>query len=173
MTKAVYVAAILLLSAAIYFSSPISKAQTPVAAALAGRVSSQEEDSMEGVLVSAKRGGSTVTVTVVSDAQGRYSFPRGKLEPGRYALRIRAVGYDLKDPGPVEIALQKTTQLDLNLEKTKDLAAQLTNVEWIMSAPGTEEQKRSLTCVSCHTLERIFRSRYNAADFKKVVQRMG
>ena len=50
---------------------------------------------MEGVLVSAKKAGSTITITVVSDAQGRYSFPAGKLEPGQYALRIRAVGYDL------------------------------------------------------------------------------
>ena len=26
---------------------------------------------------------------------GRYSFPAGRLEPGQYALKIRAVGYDL------------------------------------------------------------------------------
>ena len=42
---------------------------------------------MEGVLVSAKREGSTVTATVVSDAKGRYSFPSSKLAPGRYSLR--------------------------------------------------------------------------------------
>lgn len=54
-------------------------------AALTGLVSSQEEGAtaphragamgtpLEGVLVSAKRAGSTITVTVVSDAQGRYS----------------------------------------------------------------------------------------------------
>ena len=50
---------------------------------------------MEGVLVSAKKAGSTITITVVSDKDGRYSFPASKLEPGQYALRIRAVGYDL------------------------------------------------------------------------------
>ncbi len=50
-------------------------------AALTGQVSSQEEGSMEGVLVSAKKDGSTVTVTVVSDAQGRYAgFSQTKLE---------------------------------------------------------------------------------------------
>ena len=36
--------------------------------ALTGQVRSQEEGRMEGVLVSAKREGSTVTTTVVSDA---------------------------------------------------------------------------------------------------------
>src|SRR6266851_6325822 len=40
--------------------------------ALSGRVSSAEEGAMEGVLVSAKKAGSTITITVVSDAQGRY-----------------------------------------------------------------------------------------------------
>jgi len=62
---------------------------------------------MEGVLVSAKRVGSTITVTVVSDQQGRYSFPEARLEPGRYALRIRAVGYDLESTDPIEIVSGK------------------------------------------------------------------
>ena len=58
--------------------------------ALTGLVSSAEENAMEGVLVSAKRAASTITVTVVSDAQGRYRFPSDKLPPGGYTLRIRA-----------------------------------------------------------------------------------
>jgi virginiamycin B lyase len=47
-------------------------------AALTGLVSSGEEGAMEGVLVSAKREGSTITTTVVTDAQGRYSFPAAR-----------------------------------------------------------------------------------------------
>ncbi|HEV8720737.1 MAG TPA: carboxypeptidase-like regulatory domain-containing protein [Candidatus Binatia bacterium] len=53
--------------------------------ALNGQVSSAEEGPMEGMLVSAKRAGSTITTTVVSDDQGRYTFPSKKLEPGQYA----------------------------------------------------------------------------------------
>ena len=67
-------------------------------AALTGTVTTAENEPMEGVLVSAKRDGSTATVTVVSDQQGRYSFPAAKLVPGHYALRIRAAGYDLSGP---------------------------------------------------------------------------
>ena len=48
---------------------------------------------MEGVLVSAKRAGSKITLTVVSDEHGQYSFPRNRLDPGQYSVRIRAVGY--------------------------------------------------------------------------------
>ena len=44
-------------------------------AALTGRVTSVEEGPMEGVLVSAKKTGSTITITVVSDSQGQYRFP--------------------------------------------------------------------------------------------------
>src|ERR1700687_2521595 len=62
--------------------------------ALAGKVSAGQ-GALEGVLVSAKKDGSNVTVTVVSDKDGYYSFPAARLEAGPYSLRIRAVGYDL------------------------------------------------------------------------------
>ena len=95
--------------------------------ALSGKVASQQEGAMEGVLVSAKRAGSTMTVTVVSDAQGRYSFPRERLTPGKYSVRIRAVGYELPNPGTaqVEVTGKETAALDLNLVKTRNLAHQL------------------------------------------------
>ena len=70
---------------------------------------------MEGVLVTVRREGARFTVTVVSDAQGRCSFPSDRLEPGPYAVSIRAVGYELPDPGQIMVDAQKTTQLDLNL----------------------------------------------------------
>jgi virginiamycin B lyase len=145
-----------------------AQAQTP--AALTGQVTSAEEGAMEGVLVSAKRAGSSITVTVVSDANGTYSFPAGKLEPGEYALRIRAVGYDLDVPAKAAVAAAQPTKLDLKLRKTEDLAAQLSNGEWFTSFPGTEQQKNAmLGCVGCHTLERVARSKYSADDFINVV----
>ena len=51
-------------------------------AALAGTVSSAEEGKMEGVVVSAKRPGSTIMVSVSTNAQGQYSFPQDRLAPG-------------------------------------------------------------------------------------------
>src|SRR6516225_5043406 len=129
--------------------------------ALSGKVTSQEEGAMEGVLVSAKRAGSTMTITVVSDAQGQYSFPRDRLEPGNYSVHIRAVGYELPGPGTtqVEVTAQQGVGLDLNLIKTKNLAHQLSNGEWLQSFPGAEARKEALyRCVSCHTLERVANS---------------
>jgi len=140
------------------------------AQALSGIVSSAEEGAMEGVLVRAKKAGSTVTLTVVSDAKGRYAFPASKLEAGRYALRLRAVGYDLAGTDSAEVTAGRTTALDLKLKKTSDLAAQLSNGEWLASFPGSEAQKGVLrNCVGCHTVERIARSQYDADTFMKVV----
>ena len=104
--------------------------------ALSGQVTSAEEGAMEGVLVSAKKAGSTITVTVVSDEDGRYSFPASKLEPGQYALRIRAVGYDLDNHKSIEVAAQKTTTADLKLRKTEDLAAQTVERRMDQQHPG-------------------------------------
>src|SRR5947209_10665015 len=91
------------------------QAGTPAAAqvALSGQVTSAEEGPMEGVLVSARRDGSTISVTVVSDASGRYSFPAAKLEPGHFTLRVRAVGYDLDGAGAVDIAADRPGTADL------------------------------------------------------------
>jgi virginiamycin B lyase len=128
---------------------------------------------MEGVLVTTRRVGANFTVTVVSDSQGWYMFPVSRLEPGTYSVNIRAVGYELPDPGTVMVDAQKTTQLDLKLRTAGDIASQLSNGEWLLSMSGTVEQKQQfLGCVSCHTLERIVRSRYNADDFAHVVNRM-
>src|SRR5213080_3447093 len=103
------------------------QAQSSSAPALTGRVSSQEEGPMQGVLVSAKRTGSKVTVTVVSNEQGQYSFPRARLEPGQYSIRIRAVGFELEDPRPVEVNAQTSTTQDLKIRKTQDVSRQLSN----------------------------------------------
>ena len=56
------------------------------AVALSGQVTSAEEGAMEGVIVSAKREGSNITVSVVTDAQGHYGFPADRLGAGHYAL---------------------------------------------------------------------------------------
>lgn len=152
-----------------------AQAQNATSAALSGQVSSQEEGFMEGVLVSARRTGSVTTTTVVTDQQGRYSFPAARLEPGKYSLRIRAVGYDLEGPKTVEVAAQKATLADLKLRKasTDQIASQLTNSEWLMSMPGTEPQKASIRgCNHCHTYERIMRTSYDADAFMGTLQRM-
>ena len=164
------------------------QAQSPTAA-LTGVISSDAEPKtapqragapgtpLEGVVVTARRAGSTIAVSVISDAQGRYTFPQNRLAPGEYDLRIRATGYELAAPTKVNarsdakfekfrnepwidstlrtsVAAGKTTQADITLGKTKDLAAQLTNGEGVMSWPGGSGIKDGLlNCTQCHSLQ--------------------
>jgi streptogramin lyase len=133
---------------------------------LTGVVSSAEEGNMEGVVVSAHKDGSIITVSVTTDAQGRYTFPENRLEPGKYNLEIRAVGYDIGAPTTAQVAADKTASADIKLVKTKDLPSQLTNAEWMLSIPGTDDQKAMLlNCTSCHTVQRIVRSTHDANEF--------
>src|SRR5262245_58180841 len=90
-------------------------AQAAPPPALSGKITSDREGPMEGVLVSAKKSGSTITVTVVSDAKGDYAFPAGRLGSGSYKLTVRASGYALEGPSSVDLAPGKTTKVDLRL----------------------------------------------------------
>ncbi|HLH97911.1 MAG TPA: carboxypeptidase regulatory-like domain-containing protein [Xanthobacteraceae bacterium] len=146
-------------------------------AALTGQVSSAEEGAMEGVLVTARRTGASFTVTVVTDEKGHYSFPASRLEPGHYTLAVRAAGYDTDGALAADVSADKAATADVKLHKIDDpkkLASTLSNGEWIMSVPGSDQQKMTLTnCVSCHTLERIVRSTHDANEFAtQVLPRM-
>jgi streptogramin lyase len=145
------------------------RAQT-APAALTGRVTSAAEGAMEGVVVSAKRAGSTIMVSVVSDASGTYRFPASRLAPGTYALQTRAVGYDLAGPKAAIVAPGHPTVANLRLQKTARLEDQLSNAEWMISLPGTPEQKfELLNCNECHTLQRVVDSYHTADDFLHTV----
>ena len=143
------------------------------ASALAGQVSSAKEGAMEGVVVTAKKDGSTIAVSVVSDNKGHYSFPAARLEPGHYRLKIRAVGYDLESGNGADVKAGATTTADIKLAPTKNLALQLTNAEWLASAPGTDAQKKFvLSCYSCHSYQRIVYSTHTPDEFIQVFDRM-
>src|SRR5207244_11451815 len=84
-------------------------AQEPVS--LTGHIKSDEEGLMEGVAVSARRAGSNMTLTVISNAKGVYSFPHNRLEAGQYSITVRAVGYDLASPATLARSAQSPATL--------------------------------------------------------------
>jgi virginiamycin B lyase len=142
-------------------------------AALTGVVTSEAEGRMEGVLVTARPQGANMTVTVVSDDQGRFAFPPGKLQPGKYALTIRAVGYELAGQTAAEIKPGGAARADIKLVKTKDLASQLTGAEWMISIPGNEKQKKALFhCDQCHSLDKVAKSTYDVDGWLSTLHRM-
>ena len=125
-------------------SEPRLLAQGSPSVALRGHMGSADEPSMEGVIVTAKKAGATISTSVVTDATGKFEFPASRLDPGSYTLGIRAAGYDPPGSWMVTIKPGETTTIVGRLEKTKNLSAQLTNAEWLASFPGTDAQKADI-----------------------------
>jgi streptogramin lyase len=141
--------------------------------ALTGHVTSAVEGRMEGVLVSAKKEGSRIIVTVVTDDSGSYSFPGDRLSEGNYTLSIRAAGYLLQDSPHAQVTDAGTVVADLQLQKTDDLASQLTSAEWLESVPGNEQEKSKLfRCVACHDLTPVMKSHYDAKSWSATIKQM-
>ena len=152
-------------------SAPLLEASPRVA--LSGIVKSDAEGLMEGVLVSAKKVGGTITITVATDKTGRYEFPQDRLEPGKYNITTRATGYDSPNPAKVVTISKNAQQADFKLEKTIDLADQMSWAEWLMSIPGTSAQKSQFyACVGCHTPAVITKSTHEAEEWPAIIARM-
>ena len=146
------------------------RAQPQTATALTGMVSSDAEGPMEGVLVKAKRVGGTITITVVSDKQGRYAFPPDRLKPGQYNLSIRAAGYDAAEPDTEVTVGRDSSECDLKLTRAKDLTSQIGLGELLASVPATPEQKDTLySCVGCHAPTPIMQSTYDAEGWQATI----
>ncbi len=96
-------------------------------------------------------------------------FPPTVSIPAITASRSRAIGYVLDGPRGVDVTAAGATA-DVKLKETANIAPQLTNAEWLRSAPGTEQEKRdAVACATCHTLSRPFTSAYTKDQFKNDV----
>jgi virginiamycin B lyase len=154
-------------------SQGVGSQGVPTSASVSGKVVLPDGKPAEGVAVSASKLDSTIITSVFSDAKGRYAFPSMRLSTGTYQITIRATGYQLKSAVSVTIDGTEPADLDLPLVKVEHVEPQLSNAEWILSAPGTPDQKSSISlCVMCHSYERIMMSKYNAEDFQNIIMRM-
>ena len=106
-------------AALLFLQAPVHAQGT---AAISGQVTSEAEGAMEGVVVTARKADAKFSVSVVTDAQGRYSFPANRLEPGQYALTIRAIGYDLNGKASADVAGEKTARQLAELVPVRQVA---------------------------------------------------
>ena len=148
----------------------VSPAQT-----LSGKVSSTEEGLMEGVLVSAKKEGSTVTTTVVTNDKGQFSFPAGRLEPGKYTITIRAVGYTLVGPKTVDVtASGGTAEVKLGQSAQHRAAALQRRMDDQRAGPGSVQGVVPARLPGLpHAPARVHRRCMTPSEWKQVFTRMG
>src|SRR5258708_27521335 len=82
---------------------------------LSGAITSRSGQKLEGVTVSAKPEGSTITTSVYTDAAGTYVFP--PLAAGKYRVWAHALGFE-KSHGAVD--LSSARHHDLTLQESAD-----------------------------------------------------
>ena len=119
---------------------------------LSGIVTSEKSAPLEGIMVRAKQDGINKARVVVTDAQGKYRFPR--LEPGKYMVEIaRADGMEEPNREGVEIKSNQESHVDFQIGPAKDIEAHLSSADWLRNLPGTPEQRDLIDkeCLHCHT----------------------
>jgi sugar lactone lactonase YvrE len=157
----------------------IDKAATSANAAqpwlLTGIVSSSGKP-MAGITVSAKVSGGPVTVSVFTDAQGRYYFPP-LAAGGSYVVVAQAVGYERATS---QLSLTPgINHANLSLKTTKDFVHQLSGWQQLAGLPeNTREDRRGKamlikSCSECHQTARIFARRFDKHGWLAMADAMG
>ena len=103
---------ILLASAALVITGFSAQAADQL---LAGAITSASGQKLEGVTVSAKRDGTTVTTSVYTDQDGNYYFP--PLADGKYQVWAQALGFETTKS---EVDLSATKKQNLTLTAMTD-----------------------------------------------------
>src|SRR5215831_20586803 len=89
-------------------------------AILSGSITSAAGDKLDGVTVSAKAAGATVTTSVYTDAQGNYYFP--PLPAGKYRVWAQALAFERSTS---EVDLGAAQRADLKLAPMTDFERQV------------------------------------------------
>ena len=161
-----------LLAAGLISGSVCGDAQAQ--AALTGACPPPTREPMEGVLVSAKKDGSSITTTVVTDEKGRYSFPAGRLEPGHYTISDPRRRLQARRPEDRRRRRRRRRQRRPQAQHRQESSCRSSPAaNGSTACRATDKQKAFLTmCVGCHTLQRVLTSPHNADEFEQVFLRM-
>jgi streptogramin lyase len=154
-------------------SSPNAWRQTGTL--LNGTTRSASGQALEGVTVSARAEGTTITTSVFTDENGFYIFP--PLEKGRYRVWAQAEGFAT---GRAQATLDgpAAARQDFVLTTIKDVAPQLTGAEWIASLPEETLQDHRIkdvfltNCTSCHQPNFVLQNRFDKAGWEKIIDLM-
>jgi streptogramin lyase len=152
---------------------------TPAPAAdrlLSGMVTSTAGEKLDGVTVSAKAHGSTITTSVYTDAQGAYYFP--PLPEGTYSVWAQTLAFDLARR---EVDLSAAQSVDLSLAPITDFERQVRQLPGEMLMAGLPEAnaedariKRVFrnACTGCHTPSYVLQFRFDEEGWSKIIDLM-
>ncbi len=137
----------------------VGLASTAFAATIAGNVQGPDGKPFMGAFVVAENTQNKMTVSVLSDAQGRYHI--GNLPAATYRVRITAIGYRTDPRTDVRLAGDQKASFDFALQKTKVRWSDLNTYQGRQLLPKTKNHDLSYgdafftTCLqSCHSFQK-------------------
>jgi hypothetical protein len=143
---------------------------------LTGVISSSGGQKLDGVTVSAKMEGATITTSVYTDESGNYYFP--PLPAGKYRIWAQALGFettrdsfDLSARQQRDLVLRPITDPE---RKIRQLPSELLVAALPEQTPDDARIKKIFTnnCTSCHPPGYMLQFRFDEAGWNKIINLM-
>src|SRR6266699_122859 len=143
---------------------------------LSGAITARSGQKLEGVTVSAKLEGSTITTSVYTDAAGNYFFP--PLSAGRYRVWAQALGFEI---GKGAVDLGATRRADFTLQEITDperrfrqLPGEMMDAALPEATPEDARMKKIFmnNCTGCHSTSYALQFRFDEAGWSKIIDLM-
>ena len=139
----------------------VSLAAPAFGAAITGTVKGPDGKAFMGAFVVAENTQNKMTVTVLSDAQGRYHI--NNLPAANYSVQITAVGYKSDPHNGVQLTADQKTSFDFALQTGVVRWSDLTTYQGTQLLPKTDKHDLSKTykepffvscMISCHSFQK-------------------
>jgi streptogramin lyase len=158
----------------------LAAALTPTAASadqlLTGSITGPTGQKMEGVQISAKKEGSTITTSVYTDLNGEYFFPA--LPDGKYRVWAQALGFQT-NKGEVDLTATKHQDFKLAaIADPEERVRQLPSEMLAAALPEDTEADANIKrvfhnqCTGCHTPGYPLQFKFDEAGWNKIINLM-
>ncbi|HEY6259380.1 MAG TPA: carboxypeptidase regulatory-like domain-containing protein [Xanthobacteraceae bacterium] len=140
---------------------------------LSGSITTASGEKLNGVTVSAKAEGSTITTTVFTDDAGNYYFP--PLAAGKYAVWAQALTFATAKS---EVDLAAGKKADFKLSPLAEFERQLPGDLVIAALPDETPEDARLknlvhnNCTGCHTPNYPLQHKFDAAGWSAIIDLM-
>jgi streptogramin lyase len=165
-TRALFAAASLLAATAAYAANHL----------LSGTIVSPSGQKLEGVTVSAKREGSTITTSAYTDASGGYYFP--PQAEGKYRVWAQALGFE-RSTTTVDLSAARAANFSLReIADAERRFRQLPGEMMVAALPEASaddaRMKKILmnNCTGCHSTSYTLQFRFDEAGWNHIIDLM-
>src|SRR5207249_5254475 len=143
---------------------------------LTGAISSRSGQKLDGVTVSAKMEGSTITTSVYTDQTGSYYFP--PMPAGKYRIWAQALGFETAKSS-VDLTIARHQDFVLGEitdpeKRIRQMPSEMLAAALPEATPDDARIKRIFVnnCTSCHPPGYILQFRFDEAGWNKILNLM-